>query len=50
MTINYPNVNSLQAMEKIVQELSRFLDGWGDFNCITIEVFKKALTITIEPK
>ena len=50
MTVNYRNLSSLKAIEVLVKELCHFLDGWGDLDVITIESFKKQMTITIEEK
>jgi len=49
MTVNYRNLTILQAVEKSIHELCRFLDGWGNLDSITFDSFNKELKIRIEP-
>ena len=48
--VNYRNLSALKAVEVSVQELCRFLDGWGDLDSLTVRWLNKQLTIIIEPK
>lgn len=49
-SVNYRNLSQLKAVETLIHEICRFLDGWGDLDMLLVEWHKKQLTITIEPK
>ena len=47
--IGYRNLTPLQAIGNLTIELTKFLEGWGNFQDINIEIKEKQMIITIRP-